>query len=96
MGNLDPPPPQTKVTIVGKNEIYHWQNLVPPFLVHNFLGPRGRFRTARAQRARSTNHYVVYHGNTPENHPPTERGMIHSTQHRVQNSGPWDPWQASD
>ena len=22
--------------------------------------------------------------------------MIHSTQHGVQNSGPWDPWQASD
>ena len=26
-------------TIVGKNEIYHWKNLVAPFLVHIFLGP---------------------------------------------------------
>ena len=31
------PPPQTKVTIVGKNEIYRWENLVGPFLVHNIL-----------------------------------------------------------
>ena len=45
-----------------------------------------------AQRAHSTNYYVVYPGNTPENHPPTEACMIHSKQHRVQNSGPWDPW----
>ena len=28
------PPPQTKVTIVGKNEIYNRENLVRPFLVH--------------------------------------------------------------
>ena len=35
---LDRPPPlQTKVTIVGKNEIYHWENLVGPFLVHTLL-----------------------------------------------------------
>ena len=27
------PPPKIKVTIVGKNEIYHWENLVGPFLV---------------------------------------------------------------
>ena len=27
------PPPKTKVTIVGKNEIYHWKHLVGPFLV---------------------------------------------------------------
>ena len=31
---------QTKVTIVGKNEIYHRENLVGPFLVHNLLGPK--------------------------------------------------------
>ena len=39
---LDPPPPtlQTKVTIVGKNESYHWENRVGPFLVHTLLGPR--------------------------------------------------------
>ena len=35
-----PPPLQTKVTIVGKNEIYNRENLVGPFLVHKRLGPR--------------------------------------------------------
>ena len=30
-----PPPPRTKVAIVGKNETYHRENLVGPFLVHN-------------------------------------------------------------
>ena len=36
-----------------------------------------------AQRSHSTNHYVVYPGNTPENQPPhTEACMIHSKQHR--------------
>ena len=39
------------------------------------------------------NYYVVYPRNTLENHPPTEACMIHSG---VQNSGPWDLWQASD
>ena len=34
------PPPQTEGTIVGKNEIYRWKNLVGPFLVHALLGPR--------------------------------------------------------
>ena len=34
------PPPQTKVTIVGKNEIYSRENLVRPFLVHQVLGPK--------------------------------------------------------
>ena len=48
------------------------------------------------QRAHSTNYYVVYPGNTPENHPPAEGCMMNSKQHGVQNSGPWDPWQASD
>ena len=28
------------MTIVGKNEIYNWEDLVGPFLVHNLLGPR--------------------------------------------------------
>ena len=31
------PPPKT---IVGKGEIYHWENRVGPFLVHTLLGPR--------------------------------------------------------
>ena len=31
---------QTKVTIVGKNEIYNRENLVRPFLVHQVLGPK--------------------------------------------------------
>ena len=35
-----PPSPQTKVTIVGRNETYNRENLIGPFLVHNFLGPR--------------------------------------------------------
>ena len=47
------------------------------------------------QRGHSANYYVVYPGNTPENHPPAEGCMINSKQHGVQNSGPWDPWQAS-
>ena len=34
------PPPQTKVTIVGKNEIYNRENLVRPFLVHQVLGSK--------------------------------------------------------
>ena len=39
------PPPwiplhQTKVTIVGTNKIYNWENLVEPSLVHKLLGPR--------------------------------------------------------
>ena len=34
------PPPQTNVTIVGKNEIYNRENLVRPFLVHQVLGPK--------------------------------------------------------
>ena len=34
-----PPPPRTKVTIAGKNEIYHRENLVGPFLAHNLLPP---------------------------------------------------------
>ena len=37
---LPTPPPKTKGTIVGKNEIYNWENLVRQFLVHKFLGPR--------------------------------------------------------
>ena len=34
-----PTPAQTEVTIVGKNEIYRWKNLVGQFLVHSLLGP---------------------------------------------------------
>ena len=49
-----------------------------------------------AQRRHSANYYVAFSGNTPENHPPTEACMVHSKQHGVHNSGPWDPWQASD
>ena len=50
----------------------------------------GAFRTARAQCGHSANYYVVYPGNTPENHPPTEACMIHSKQHqgyRIQDPG---------
>ena len=38
--NGAPPPPQTKVTTVGENEIYNRKNFVGPILVHKFLGPR--------------------------------------------------------
>ena len=38
--SLDPPPPQTKATIVGKNEIYNRENLIGPFLVQQLLGLR--------------------------------------------------------
>ena len=43
---MSPPPPpgpptlQTKQTIVGKNEISHWKNLVGPFLVYTLFGAR--------------------------------------------------------
>ena len=39
-GCYPPPPLQTKVTTVGKKEIYHWKNLIGAFLVHTLLGPR--------------------------------------------------------
>ena len=45
------------------------------------------------QRAHSANYYVVYPGNTPENHPPDR--SVHDpfkTASAVQKSGPWDPW----
>ena len=59
-----------------------------------------------AQRGHSANHYVVYPGTTPENHPPTGACMIHSKQHwgcRIQDPGtrgkhqtktkhPWCTW----
>ena len=35
-----PPSPETKVTMVGNSEIYRWESLVGPFLVHKLLGPR--------------------------------------------------------
>ena len=40
--------------------------------------PRGRFRTARAQRAHSANYYGDYPGNNPENHAPAESCTINS------------------
>ena len=52
--------------------------------------------TFSPQLPQRQNYYVVYPGNTPENHPPTEACMINLKQHGVQNSVPWDPWQASD
>ena len=55
-----------------------------------------RTKGAFSHRARSTNYYVVDPTNTPENHPPPKACMINSKQHGVQNSGPCDPWQASD
>ena len=33
------PPPQTKGTISGKNEIYRWENLIGPFLDTHFWVP---------------------------------------------------------
>ena len=46
-----------------------------------------------AQRGHSANCYVVYPGNTPENHPPYR--SVHDpfkTASGVQSAGPWDPW----
>ena len=40
-----PPPPKTKVTIVGKNEICHWEDLVGTFLSYAIFGPH----TSRSQ-----------------------------------------------
>ena len=34
-----PPPPKTKVTIVGRNEIYHWEILLGHFWYTNFSPP---------------------------------------------------------
>ena len=55
-------------------------------------GGRGElhFGGVFAQRGHSANHYGVYPGNTPANHPPTEVHMIHSKPHRgcrVQDPG---------
>ena len=39
-GETPPPtPPQTKVTMVGKNEIYNRENLVGPFFIHKLWVP---------------------------------------------------------
>ena len=38
--------------------------------------------TARAKRGHSPKYDGVYHGNTPDNHPPTEACMIHSKPRR--------------
>ena len=49
-------------------------------IIHHFLEPWGG--GGFAQHTHSAKYYVVYPGNTPENHPPTEACMIHSKQHR--------------
>ena len=48
-----------------------------------------------ARRGHSANYYIVYPGNTPENHPPTEAGMIHSKQHGGQTRG-YGWWKTAD
>ena len=40
--NQGAPPPPTKMTIAGENEIYIRENLIGPFLVHKLLGPKPR------------------------------------------------------
>ena len=42
----------------------------------------GHIGVVFAQRAHSTNYYVVHPGNTPANYPPTEACMINSKQRR--------------
>ena len=54
--------------------LYFWGTI----MVHTASVLGGVF----AQRGYSANCYVVYPGNTPANHPPTEACMIHSKQHR--------------
>ena len=48
---MTPPPldplPQTKVTTAGKGEIYHWENLVGPFLVHKIFGSQTPLLSSR-------------------------------------------------
>ena len=39
-GGPPPPNPNTKVTIVGKNEIYRWENLIGPFFFLRLMRPR--------------------------------------------------------
>ena len=75
---LPPPPPATRMASPTSAVLNVQLSL------HSCAGCllRGRFRTVRAQRAHSANYYVVYPGNTPANHPPTEACMIHSKQHR--------------
>ena len=55
---------------------------------------RGRFRTARAQRAHSANYYGDYPGNYPENHAPAESCTINSKlqkfKHLMLAMGPRD------
>ena len=53
---------------------------LPVFLhtFYNVLQGGGGLGGVFAQRGHSANYYVVYPGNTPENHPPTEACMIHS------------------
>ena len=56
---------------------FHW-NALGRTLGWWFCLLRGRFRTARAQRAHSANYYGDYPGNNPENHPPAESCTINS------------------
>ena len=72
-GGVPPPDPdfinlQTEILIraICGTQIFGFQTPAPHLL-------RGRFRTARAQRAHSANYYRVYPGNTPENHPPLQK-----------------------
>ena len=34
-----PPPPPERRTVLGKDEVHRWENLVGPSLVHTLLGP---------------------------------------------------------
>ena len=50
-----PPPPQTKVIIVGNNEVYHWENLVGPFLVHQNFGSQTPPPSSNTEGGRGVN-----------------------------------------
>ena len=72
---------------------YHPGHVVVPCPLAQAV-PKGAFSHSR-HSVHSANYCAVYPGTPLENHPPTEACMINSKQPGVQNSGPWDPWQAS-
>ena len=71
----------------GTCSAHHLPDLPARYLCIKYPGSRGCFRTGRAtfvlsilalgsvfaQRGHSANYYIVYPGNTPENHPLQKR-----------------------
>ena len=68
-----PAPPETKVTIVGKDEIYQRENLVGPLLVHNVLVPRPPPPPSLPSNDRLVNPVTPSHLGSRARHPPPPR-----------------------